>query len=247
MATDCGMWVEGTMDTDEGATRDFYNRGARLPWRNYLGDWHDRDDTPQGDAHFAVATVEDDGETGYIEWDVTDLVQAWVDETVTAKGFFLRPVGGGGTFNFYSKEHPTEAERPELVVVTTDGSDTLAPEADTYLEDSTYQGFGDDVQLSITDQRPMLLRFDLSAYPTDTTVQSATLRLYKYEDYGGGSMDVGVFRCSQGMAARRTATRTGSTSATTATCLRRSTRRSASRRTFATTSTTAGTRSRRRR
>ena len=45
-----------------------------------------------------VTTVEDDGETGYIEWDVTDLVQAWVDETVTAKGFFLRPVGGGGTF-----------------------------------------------------------------------------------------------------------------------------------------------------
>jgi hypothetical protein len=193
------MWAEGTMDADDGATRDFYNRGARLPWRNYLGDWHDRDDTPQGDAYFGMATVVDDGEPGYVEWDVTDLVQAWVDETVTAKGFFLRPVGGGGTFNFYSKEHPTETERPELVVVTADGTDTLAPEADTYLESSTYQGFGDEVQLSIASERPMLLRFDLSAYAADTTVASATLRLYKFEDYGGGTMDVGVFRSSQGM------------------------------------------------
>ena len=33
-----------------------FNRGASLPWRNYLGDWHDATDTAQGDTAFATAT-----------------------------------------------------------------------------------------------------------------------------------------------------------------------------------------------
>ena len=34
-------WVEGTAAADDGATRDFYNRAARLGWANYMGDWSD--------------------------------------------------------------------------------------------------------------------------------------------------------------------------------------------------------------
>jgi Disaggregatase related repeat/Polysaccharide lyase 14 len=195
----CGQWVEGTMDTDDGATRDYYNRGASLPWRNYLGDWHDASDIAQGDAPFAMTTLVDDNTPDYVQWDVTTLVQAWVDGDYHPRGFLLRAVGGDGTYNFYSKEHPVQTERPELVIVNTDGEVILSPEADTYLAPSTYQGFGDDVQLSLSSERPMLLRFDLSGLDPAAALQSATLRLYEFEDYGGGTLDVGVFRSSQGL------------------------------------------------
>lgn len=116
--TQCGTWVEGTMDADDGATRDYYNRGASLPWRNYLGDWHDASDIPQGDAPFAMITLVDDNTPAYAEWDVTTLVQAWVDGDYHARGFHLRGLGGEGPYNFYSKEHLVDTERPELVIVT---------------------------------------------------------------------------------------------------------------------------------
>jgi len=195
----CGTWVEGTVDADDGATRDYYNRGAALPWRNYLGDWHDANDVGQGDTPFAMTTLVDDNTPAPVEWDVTTLVQAWLDGDYHPRGFHLRAVGGDGTYNFYSKEHPVESERPELVIVNTDGETILSPEADTYLAPSTYQGFGDDVQLSISTERPVLLRFDLSGLDPAAGLQSATLRLFEYEDYGGGTLDVGVFRSSQGL------------------------------------------------
>ncbi|MGQ9661665.1 MAG: hypothetical protein ACUVWX_04900 [Kiritimatiellia bacterium] len=31
-------WFEGTMARDDGATRDYYNRHAGLPWAHYMGD-----------------------------------------------------------------------------------------------------------------------------------------------------------------------------------------------------------------
>lgn len=195
----CGHWVEGTMEDDDGATRDFYNRGARLAWRNYLGDWHDADGVAQGETPFAMTSVADDGEPGYEEWEVTSLVQGWVNGTYTVKGFYLKRVGGSGTFNFYSREHGVEGEIPELVLSVDGVESTLTPEADTYLAPSTYQGFGDDVELSISDERPVLLRFDLSSFDATAVIESATLRLFCYEDYGGGALEVGVFRSSQGM------------------------------------------------
>ena len=195
----CGQWAEGTMDDDDGATRDFYNRGARLPWRNVMGDWADADGSAQGDSPFSTHSVADDGQPGYEEWDVKNLVQAWVDGTYVNKGFYLRSVGGSGTFNFYSKEHDPAEERPQLVVVTDQGTTTLEPEADSYLESSTYQCFGDDEKISVSDGRPSLLRFDLSEFAADQIIESATLRLYCFEDYGGGALDIGVFRLSQGL------------------------------------------------
>ncbi len=199
LASACGQWAEGTMDQDDGATRDFYNRGARLPWENSMGDWDDANGNGQGDAPFAVHSVADDGQPGYEEWDVTELVQDWVAGRYANKGFYLRSVGGGGTFNFYSKEHPVEAERPQLVVVTSQGTTTLEPEADSSLDSSTYQCFGDEDKLTVSDGRPLLVRFDLSEFSADEVVETATLRLYCFEDYGGSALDVGVFRSSQGL------------------------------------------------
>ena len=41
---------------------------------------------------------------------------------------------------------------------------------------------------------PTLVRFDLSVIPPSATINSATLRLYSFEEYGSSSLQVGVFR-----------------------------------------------------
>ncbi|HID70152.1 MAG TPA: hypothetical protein EYP35_06770 [Desulfobacterales bacterium] len=38
-------WAEGNSDEQDGATRDYYNRGGKLPWNHYLGDWLDKNGT----------------------------------------------------------------------------------------------------------------------------------------------------------------------------------------------------------
>jgi hypothetical protein len=70
------QWVEGTQALDDGATRDYYNRAALLPWDNYLGDWRDAEDSAQGSTAYAVVDMVDNDTWEYIEWDVTQLVQA---------------------------------------------------------------------------------------------------------------------------------------------------------------------------
>ncbi|VAW42932.1 hypothetical protein MNBD_CHLOROFLEXI01-3210 [hydrothermal vent metagenome] len=189
-------WVEGTMGSDDGATRDYYNRGGRLAWDNYMGDWRDANNISQGNTPYASVTMVDDDTPEYIEWDVTALVQEWVDDTHPNQGLFLRPVTGSSTYNFYSREHAILSERPELVV-TTSGTTTYASEADTFLDTSTYQGFGDADYLRVSGNNNSLIRFDLSGIATETAVTQATLRLFVYAEYGSGT-EIGVFRSFQG-------------------------------------------------
>ncbi len=198
LAVDKSQWVEGTQAEDDGATRDYYNRAAQLAWDNYMGDWWDANDVAQGDTPYATTTLVDDDTPAYVEWDVSALVQAWVDGAYPNKGLLIRRVSGSGSFNFYSREHPVSSQRPELVVVTSGGTDTLSPEADVYLDPSTYQCLGDSDTLRISDSRNTLLRFDLSAVSPGASITGATLRLYTYAEYGGSALDAGVFRCDQG-------------------------------------------------
>ncbi len=186
------QWVEGTQAADDGATRDFYNRAAMLEWDNFMGDWADSNGTRQGNAAYATSTLVDDNTPGPHTWNVTSLVADWVAGTPN-QGFLLRQIGGSGPFNFYSKEHAVVGERPVLKVVTDAGTLNLFPEADTHLDSSTYQGFGDAPTLRIG-SNPTLLRFDLSSMTAGSTVSSATLQLHSFEEYGSSSLDVGVFR-----------------------------------------------------
>ena len=43
-------WAEGTPGLENGASRDFYNRAALLPWRHFMGDWRDLNGVTQGNA-----------------------------------------------------------------------------------------------------------------------------------------------------------------------------------------------------
>jgi hypothetical protein len=186
------QWVEGSMALDDGATRDYYNRSARLAWDNLMGDWADANGTAQGSAAYATSSLPDDNTPGPHTWNVKNLVSDWMND-VPNQGFMLRQTGGAGPFDFYSKEHPVAAERPQLTVATSAGDFTLTPEADTHLDSSTYQGFGDDTRLRVS-SNPTLLRFDLAAIPGGATINSATLQLWSYAEYGSSSLEVGVFR-----------------------------------------------------
>jgi len=193
-----GDWAEGTPGLDNGASRDYYNRAGLIPWDNFMGDWADASGTPQGGEAYATTTVADDDSGRFVEWDVTALVQLWVDASIPNKGMLLRAVGGGGTYNFRSKEYADEAQRPRLAVTIESGTQELAPAADTYLDESTYRCMGNEEMLRVTDSSPTLLRFDLGAFTPLTVVQGAVLRIFTYEQYGDGTIDIGVFRCNQG-------------------------------------------------
>ena len=175
-----------TLWAEDGATREFYNRPADLRWRHAMGDWRDAEGKAQGDAPFAEADLAD----GAVAWDVTRLVQKWLDGSLPDKGLVLR---GAGTARFRSREHAEASQRPQLVV---DGQ-PLAAEADTYLERSTYREMGAADSLTLSPQNPVLLRFRLDGA---RTVKKAELRLFA----SGSRGRAGVFACDSGVSAKAT-------------------------------------------
>lgn len=188
------QWAEGGSTDNDGATRDYYNRGARLAWINRMGDWHDSAGAAQGNSAYAIVTLPDDDLPGFHSWDVTNLVGEWMSGTVPNQGFFLRHLHGGGPVDFYSREHPVPEQRPELNIVTDMGSFFLAPVADTHLRSSSFGSIGREVTLRIrAELHHVLIRFDLSSIPADANVSSATLQLFSFAEFGG-TLDVGVFR-----------------------------------------------------
>ena len=189
-------WVEGTSALDDGATRDYYNRAAGLAWNFQLGDWRDRNGLAQGPAAYAAVAMFDDNTPETIEWEVTSLVQSWVAGDHDNQGILLGLSSGSATYKFRSREHSVASERPKLVVTTTAGPADYAASADTYVDSSTYRGFGDSDTLRVASGSHTLLRFDLSPIPAGTTVLDARLRLFVYAEYG--SAEVGVYRSEQG-------------------------------------------------
>jgi MYXO-CTERM domain-containing protein len=169
-----------------GASREYSNLAAHIPWENHLGDWSDAMGAPQGDVPFAEGELTRSSAT--VEIDVTDLVQRWSSGELRADGFFLR--AGGGTVNVHSREATNESDRPVLVI---DGT-ALAPEADTHLDDSTYRALGESQRLSIGHT---LMRFPRDMI-VGRTISSAILRLTIERAYpSGASMRVRVFACRQ--------------------------------------------------
>lgn len=191
-------WAEGTRALKDGATRDYYNRAARLEWNNYLGDWKDADGISQGSRPYATADVDDTNTPRFIEWDVTQLVRQWAQGTYPNQGFFIDMISGSGTAVFTSREFADTSNHPQLEITTQAGNFVLTPEADTYLEPSTYISQGDsDILRLRSGGSNIILRFDIRPITLQGDIQSATLKLFTSEQYGS-AMVAGVFRCSQG-------------------------------------------------
>ncbi len=190
-------WSEGDASPSAGATREFYNGAAELPWTHFMGDWRDQQGISQGALPFARAEVPDQDAQRFIEWDVTGLVGQWLAGEHPNQGFFLRVVEGNGTVQFCSREHPDPSLRPMLLLSGDDQIGSLHAAADTFLDESTYrsQGLQEQLRVSATSQNS-LLRFDLSSAELPNRISQATLRIYTTAQYGDAV--VGVFRCQQG-------------------------------------------------
>ncbi len=191
-------WFEGTPGKDDGATRDYYNRDALLPWRNLLGDWDDADGNPQGDKSFGSASLSR-ADLGHVaRLDVTPLVTLWQNGAIRNQGMLIRRVSGGCNFHFHSREHEAKGHRPRLVLETAAGTLTVEPEADTYTEPSTYRCMGNSDTLRVGQHNHTLVRFDLSDVAAGVAVHTATLQFQIKAVFGDGETVIGAFPCSQG-------------------------------------------------
>lgn len=98
------------------------NRASGTAWTNAGGDWKDSAGTSQGtvpydSVTFPAATVPDNA---FHDWDITDLVQDWVDGTLTNYGIIIKAnVESSNYIAFYSKDWSTASQRPKLTVVYT--------------------------------------------------------------------------------------------------------------------------------
>jgi len=155
-------------DGESGATRDCWNRGIGVRWRNACGDWRDALDAAQGPAALASASVPPGSGPRPIPFDVTALVRWWLKNGNT--GLLLR--AGGGPCEFASRENPDAALRPALTVATSGGKKTCPCTADATLNSSTYKSLGLGPTVAVG---AAVMQFDLSGVAGE--IQGATLTL----------------------------------------------------------------------
>jgi len=192
--TVASQWIEGqTMGT--GATKDYLNQEARLPWARSMGDWCDREGKLHGNAPHTVLNI-DNHKTDVWSIDVTELVNAWVRNDYPNQGFVLRGIKGSGPFSFYSRESIAKNNGATLRVKKLNGSEQLfAVEADTFLTPSSIKGMGSQSLLSVSRERSALLRFNNKDIGEEL-LSKAVLNL-KTKKLFGNFLQVGVFRvCS---------------------------------------------------
>ena len=194
-------WAEGSTVHNDGANREFYNAGAFLPWKQFMGDWRDADDVQNGDAAYAETNVADTDTRKPVRWDVTSLVKQWADGTHPNQGFLLRITDGRGPIMFASRESKDATLRPKLQLTGALGSIDLAPAADTYLTKSTYRSQGKTVELRVSAEPDhLLIRFDFSSAATIGDLSKATLVLQTTKQFG--SADIGIFAAGRGITNR---------------------------------------------
>jgi len=193
-----GVFRAGKDWHESVATRTYYDSSAGLPWDNALGDWIDADGVAQGDVPFAELDLVDDDTGKWVEWDVTSLVRAWVDGDFPNQGMVIRTIDDSSVHLFRTRETSAGEARPRLEIELSSGPEVTAFTAagDTFLTPSTVGAVGGMSRLEVSDERRALVRFDLNELAPGTVVESATLRLYSYAQYG--QMDrAGVFHADK--------------------------------------------------
>src|SRR6266705_2780096 len=191
-------WVAGTRTGLAGYIAD----GAT--WNTYDGvnAWPS---PGVGYAPAPVASTPNPNVIGWVTWDLTNAVAAWLSGVSPNYGIWLVESGAsvGDTIYVSSNETSQTTRRPMLTLNTLlpcgtsvgggggpSQTVTLAAVADTYITADTNNGnyirnYGLDTTMYVGEvgtspslENRMLLKFDLSGIPTGKIVNSATLRLY---------------------------------------------------------------------
>jgi hypothetical protein len=167
---------------------------GRLAWTRKGGDWTDEAGTLHGVKAFDTNTVVAGRGRPFTEWDVTKLVQGWLDGRFQNAGMLLRVLPGnpGGVIDFHSRESPDKSATPMLKLQWSDGTQSrLQAAADTFLDCTSLSSIGMAKTLKVSASQSALLRFVL---PKSTAIlQRATLYLTSDVQYGSSAM-ISVFR-----------------------------------------------------
>ncbi len=188
-------WAEGRIETNDGATTEFYNRAGLLRWQNAAGDWRDANALPNGSLAFAQRRVCNAEENSAIEIGAEALVQGWINGEFPNDGFLLRLAEGNGSVVFASRDHQNPALHPVLHVLTSEGPHALPATADTYLNAAEETSPGDQPQLILSPEANLLIRFDLSHFSPGEKVLAASLHLFVLEARFTEEQLIDVFRC----------------------------------------------------
>lgn len=138
-----------------------------------------------------LATTPYTGAIGWVNWDLTNAVAAWLSGAHPNNGVWIRESGGtiGNTAYISSNDNSNQALRPKLTLSVLQPCGTgpqsvpIGLVADTYLQSGSEQtkNFGGALVMDVNQgspERRIVLRFDVSSIPPGTVVKSATLRLY---------------------------------------------------------------------
>lgn len=164
LAADGRDWAEGNAASEGGADREFYNAAAGLRWRKLHGDWRDRAGVLHGSKAYAQQTIAPTMTEQAVRFEVTTLVQQWLDRSFANRGFLLRmSAQSDGVVRFASREHPESGLQPRLRLLFSTGEQLLLAAADTDLDPSMAQSRGKQGTLKVSvGQHHALLRFELA-------------------------------------------------------------------------------------
>lgn len=179
-----------------GPTCANYNSMGYMAWSRAGGDWVDAAGKPYGDRPFATLSVPLGKGRQLEDWDVTELVQGWLDGRFHNAGMLLRvkPGGKNGVVDFHSRESPDSGAHPELKLQWSDGTQTrLSPVADTYLDCTSRSSLGGKPNMKVSVSQNALLRFDLKK--SGARLQQAVLYLASDRRYAN-STEIGVYRAA---------------------------------------------------
>ena len=129
--TDVSIYRPADWDTNYATWNTRMNSVA---WNHSGGDWYDRNNAVQGTSPYAAATFAGDPDHEYHNFDVTELVQRYVNGTYNNTGFFIKANEIDDTYiAFRSSDCEDANERPKLTISYSHGAPpenrppTLAP------------------------------------------------------------------------------------------------------------------------
>lgn len=178
-------------DAVDGATCDYFNRGAGGLWHRRGGDWLDADGKAYGDTPFGSAAVADGNPRAPVQIEVTALVADWLGKRRDpAYGMLVRSVGPRqGISDLGSRESPDRSLRPTLTLQFADGSRrVLDAMADTYLDCTTENGLGAEGRLKAGREYNAVLRFELPVDLGASKLVRATVALAVLKQYGESAL-----------------------------------------------------------
>jgi hypothetical protein len=187
------VWAEGECSKEtgfkDGAASDFYNGAVALKWQSKELDFSDANGLKNGPRAFSENELLSDKGPKWNEWDVSTLVNSWMDGEFSNQGFLLKHLAGGKQ-HFDSREVADKTLHPYLKLTFEDKIILLEITADTSISASTFKCLGSSQTLS--GNGPMLLYVDLGEL--NSKLLSAKLYLHSKPKKYGSKPVYGIYR-----------------------------------------------------